>query len=435
MTVAAAGSLARMIVDDMNLVLDGPDFKAVYKHTIAYILGLKHILGDERQAFAHQAFLKQYCGATDLSAKTLRMRVLNSKHVSSVKMFTMRLSLLRSPVESDLVSLAKEFGVRMSDARRIHAILLDDPVFKLKTRAAVRELPAGESQLSVKYNLELFSRIYQSVYVYIKFLVWKKLTFVARTENQTLEDLQSEVILKVVQCFNKIMPTDMSELHVANYLRRTAHHHIMNMIAAATTLKRGRLINTGVDHNNEPTFVRIVNSENQLNVNNVDGETVNYDEIGCDYREANEKLDLRITVSQMLDQSKERDAKKFKMLVILMGGYSKRFTLWLRQRGLCGSYESNVEFQLRVPADTFLNLVGTHLGIEQTRFERIVRSVKADLGANTAPKSTATSKSTTVSEHHQNEVEYPGYTKGLRTAKSGRQSSQAVKQHRQLKTG
>lgn len=412
MTVAAAGSLARMITDDMNLVLDGPEFSAVYKHTVAYIIGLEHMLGENRrQAFVHQAFLKQYCGATNLSAKTLRMRILNSNHVSSVKMFTMRLSLLRSPVESDLIELAKEFGVRMSDARRIHAILLDDPRFKLETRAAVRTFPLGEAQISTQYTQDLFKRIYPDLSQYVRFWVKKKLSFLIKHDNQTLADFHNEVILKLLQCFNKLMPTTKTERHVSNYLKASAKNHIMNMIAAATTKKRGRLVNAGLDLNNQRTFIRIVNSENQLNVNNVDGETVNYEEIGCDHREATEKLDLHIAVSQMLTQSKDRDAKKFKMLIILMGGYSKRFTLWLRARRLCGAHETNIEFQLRVPADTFLNLVGTHLGLEPTRFENLVRSVKVELGAAAPPTPS------NLSEHYQNEVESKDDT-GLRTARA-----------------
>lgn len=371
---AAKDSLAALIVDDMNLVLDGAEFNNIYKRTISYIVG-------QDAAFAHQAFLKQFCGKhLRHSAKNLRLRVLHSNHLFTIKMFTMKLSMLRSVSESDIITVASEFKVRMSDARRIHAILLDDPKFKLGIRGIVKELPHQSTQLSMEYTSKLFSDIFKGVHVYIKSLVYRKLRFVAKSQNLGLEDLQGEVLLKVVQAYYKVVPTTMSDDHIANYLRRAAHNHIMNMISSATTQKRGRLVNAGLDRNKERTFSMIVLSENQLNVNSLDGEEINYDELGADQQHEAERLDLKISVAQLLDQSRA-DRKKFKMLTILMGSYSKQFTLFLRQSKLCSISETNVEVQLRIPADTYIQLVGQHLKLNSVNLKAIVNDVKVSLGS------------------------------------------------------
>lgn len=370
---AAKDSLAAMIVGDMKVVLDSAEFDKIYKRTLSYILG-------HDAAFAHQAFLKQYCGRhLTHSAKNLRLRVLHSNHLFAVKMFTLKLSMLRSPIESDVRDIATEFGVKMSDARRVSAILLDDPKFKLAARAIVRELPLQDKALSMKYIKDLFDSIFKGVHVYIKSLVYRKLRFVAKSQNLSLEDLQGDVLLKVCQAYYKSVPSTMSPDHIANYLRRAAHNHIMNMISSATTQKRGRLINAGTDRNNERMFSMVVLSENQLNINSQDGEEVHYDELGSDTNEA-DKLDLKISVTQLLEQSKA-DRKKFKMLLVLMGTHSKAFTSFLRKRNLCSIHETNVDVQLRIPAETYLQLVGRHLKLNSMNLNAIVKDVKVSLGS------------------------------------------------------
>lgn len=369
---ASKGSLAAMLVDDLGVELDGPEFNSAFEQTILYLTGVS-------SAFEHQSYLKQFCDKrSQFSAKDLRLRVAASEHIYAVKMLSLRLSIMRSPDLSDARQLASEFKVRASDYRRVLSLFQRRKSIRSFVREVAFAVP-GES-LTHSNTESLFSYVYKGVNVYTRSLVYRKLRFVARSQNMTLDELTSDVMAKVVQAYYKLVPTAQCDDYVGNYLRRSAHNHIMNMIHSATSKKRGRLINTGKDVHGNDTFNLLVASENQLNVNSLDGEEVRYDELSVDTTES-ERLTLRISVNQLMKNA-GADRTKVRFLKILMGAYSRRFSQWLRDNKIAKPAESNIDVQDRTTAPEFMDMVRRYLKLTKSHTKYLVSDIKHSLGGD-----------------------------------------------------
>jgi DNA-directed RNA polymerase specialized sigma24 family protein len=212
-------------------------------------------------------------------------------------------------------------------------------------------------------------------------LTYKKLRFIAKSSNLELADLHNDLLGKVLSSFYSLVPIVLPDAHVVNYLKRVAHNHAINMIMRETTQKRGRLVNGGLDHENNRTFTLLVESENQMRLG-LDGEQTAYD----DRYTGDETIlnfELKFSVSEILNRLNSR-GKKYRLLTILMGHEDTEFTQWLRARSKCGSDIDNVDIQNKLSATEYNKLVSEFLHVSEDRVNVFLFGLRKDLALDSS---------------------------------------------------
>lgn len=343
-------------------------YKTVFSYAISYLSG-------GYSAFEFQALIKPMCTTT--SAKVFRLSLLKHKNIHfGIKLVLLELSLISKPSRQDFRAILKRVDVDSYDASQAYAIWQTQPSFRRRLAKDARRMNRVRD-LSEEETVKVFNRVYPAILSYIKFISYKKLRFVAKSSNCELTDLHSELTLKVAQAFYRLLPSDKTESYITNYLKRVAHNHAMNMIQSNTTKRSGRLVNLGVDSNDNNIFSLIVVSENQLNVASVGDEQVSYEHLGEDTQM--EKFELSFSLVQLLDKYKSKQ-RKYRFLQILTGVHDEAFTEWLVQNKRCKPTETNVDTQMTTSADTYLNWLCAYMHIGQSSANVFLLKVKKELG-------------------------------------------------------
>ena len=81
----------------------------------------------------------------------------------------------------------------------------------------------------------------QSIEVWIKKFAYRKLRFVATSNNFSLDDIVNDLRIKAVSSYYQIYPKAQSLAHHQNMVKRSIHHDGMNIITDNTSKKRARL--------------------------------------------------------------------------------------------------------------------------------------------------------------------------------------------------
>lgn len=373
-------SLVFLISDMFGIEVDSEDFSILFDQTLSY-------LTDGVTAFEYQHTIKPFCLGTQHSAKVFRLQLHATRYVAlKLKLYVYTLGSERSACADRAKAIAKSLGISNCDALRIFKCWNANQKFRARIKryvSALSKTGALVSEVLTEHYLDnWFSlNIYSKVYSYIKFITYSKLRFIAKSSNVEFCDLHNDLLYKVTQSYYSVVPTLMVEAHVVNYLKRAAHNHAMNMIKAETTQKRGRLVNSGRDRENNRLFTLQVVSENQR-MPNADGETSSYEEVDIG---VTEKFDLQISVNQILT-SLDRRSKKYRLLTILMGTEDAGFTEWLRARNHCSPLHDCCDVQDRLPARAFNALLSDFLNVSEDRVNVFLFKVKHALALNdTAP--------------------------------------------------
>lgn len=220
-----------------------------------------------------------------------------------------------------------------------------------------------------------FATFQAPIMKHIRNKTYKKLRFVANSENSEHRDIHSEILTKALKVYYGMVPTNQSEAYVLNYIRRSCTNHVLNIIESATTEKRGRLKNTGTDGYGGQNFELKVVSENQQISNGED--TVDYaGSLNEHNRSESTKLESEIVVSRLLNKYKGR---KRAALNILCGNDDLKFSKWLLARGRIKEGEDHHDLQQRVVHTTFIGLLAEFLGVLRDCFERFVARVGRNL--------------------------------------------------------
>jgi len=366
-------SLVFLITSMFGIEVDSEDFSILFDQTVSY-------LTDGITAFEYQHTIKPFCSGTEHSAKVFRLQLHATRYLSlNLKLYAYTLGVNRSVDTDGAKTAAKALGIPNCDAARIFKCWNANQKFRARIKRHVSSLsktgiPAS-TLLTEQYIDNWFSNcIYAKVYSYIKFITYSKLRFIAKSSNVEFCDLHNDLLYKITQSYYSITPTTMVEAHVVNYLKRVAHNHAMNIIKAETTQKRGRLVNSGRDRENNRLFTLQVVSENQR-IPTSDGELPSYEEVDtC----VTEQFDLQISVSQILT-SLDRRSKKYRLLTILMGTEDQGFTEWLRSRNQCNQSQDNCDVQDRLTPRAFKALLSDFLNVSEDRVNVFLFKVKHDL--------------------------------------------------------
>lgn len=355
--------LASIITKKLKLDLDSDTFNIVYR---AY---LQHLTKDI-DAWDFGKVVKPFV-PKGLSAKVFRLELLEDKYnYFTLKLFIFELSKIKLGDNEKIVKLADSLSIHDLDLDRIVHIWNSTLSFRISIKKLVKALP--KNTLSISTLEKEFEEIYPRVKKHIKSTVYKKLRFVVSSTNSTFEDFESELLIKALQTYYKLVPTLEDREYIINYLNRALTNEALNIIGYHTSDKRARLVCTGRDNNNERQFSLRTVSDNQSTQleDSILFEEKEFCSIGDNF--TGDDFQINALVSSM-----DKRSKKYRICFILMGSYDEEFTEWLVARKHCKQGVDNTEFQEKVAPAKFRALLSKFLYIDDDELNILLFEFKS----------------------------------------------------------
>lgn len=366
--------LSSLIRDGLNHDPDSTAGRYVAEICVKYVTGVIDAYGFQRDIKRVDITQSSYSGQKfrlELTKKAYYL--LNLKYAA--------LNLALNPINVKMLeTLHKGFGITLPDVLLLRTIFSRQN-FRREMRASPRMVNIDSKTIGPRDMDKVrktFASFQAPIMRHIRNKTYKKLRFVANSENSEHRDIHSEIMTKALTVYYSMMPTDKSEAYVLNYIRRSCTNHVLNIIDSATTEKRGRLKNAGSDGYGGQNFELKVVSENQQ-THHVGNEMEPTDFGGTlnDHNRSDAtKLESDIVVSRLLNKYKGR---KRAALNILCGNYDQKFTKWLLARGRIKEGEDHQDLQQRVVHTTFIGLLADFLGVMRNSFEKFVAHVGRNL--------------------------------------------------------
>lgn len=315
---------------------------------------------------------------TGLSGKDFRLKMTEQSYFTlNVKYAALFMAM--SPTNADTFN-------------KVHAYIDNEDAQIFREVFARRKLKARAKQHCINRHLtlpdvsmrtmlaqkQLFDQHIAKVKKHIKYKVYSKLRFVSRAENIPMEDLHSEVMLKVIRAYYQLIPTRQSNDYITNYLRSSATKCILNMVKAHTTGKRGRLKKGAADGFGGFAFDLVCESENQHHENPNDD--YSYESIvNVTSTEETRRVESAILYERLLSPYVGR---KRAALEILAGQNDDKFSAYLRKHKSIKDTDDHADYQRRVSHTTFLNAIADYLGVLREAFMKFVSVIGEKLMAH-----------------------------------------------------
>lgn len=364
--------LCSLIRDGLNIDPDSKDGRYVAEICVKYVVGVI-------DAYAFQRDIKRVdITKSSYSGQKFRLALTDKAYfLLNLKYAGLNLTLNTINVKM-LETLHKGFGVTWDDVLLLRTIF-SRQAFRREMKQSPRMVNINRKAIGA-HDMDRVRRTFATfqapIMKHIRNKTYKKLRFVANSENSEHRDIHSEIMTKALKVYYGMVPTDKSEAYVLNYIRRSCTNHVLNIIDSATTEKRGRLKNTGEDGYGGQNFELKVVSENQQIVQGGE-DAVDYSgSLNDNNRSESAKLESDIVVSRMLNKYKGR---KRAGLNILFGNDDVKFTKWLHKRGRIKDGEDHHDLQQRVAHPTFIGLLAEFLGVIRECFERFAAQVGRNL--------------------------------------------------------
>ncbi len=360
------GSLSSLIVSKFGCDMDSDSFYTVFAHTLSYLTR-----GIDYSEF--QSRLKPLCRDESFSAKDFRLHLHETEYLSLIlRLFVLRLGKYRTITQSLARGFAKEYGVRISDAKRIYRFWKEQNRFRSRIRREAKSYNV-DTHLNRQILSAALNEVMGPVTKYIKWYTYSKLRFICKSQNKDLMDLHTDLKIKVMEAFYKMMPSTMEPQHVINYLKRVVHNSGINIINANTSLKAGRLVNN--DPTKNDSFSLLVVSENQMRIS-ADSDPVSYEELAG--HDPITKVEIEHSVNTIVSSIK-KGGKKHKFLTILMGADDAEFTSWLQRNRYCSAGETNSDLQVRECPTKFNILLARFLRVTTDQVTRFLGRLRSSL--------------------------------------------------------
>jgi len=231
----------------------------------------------------------------------------------------------------------------------------------------------------MRVQKDLFDFHIAKVKKHIKFKVYKQMRFISKAENIPLDDLHSEVTLRVIRAYYQLLPTRQSSDYITNYLRSSASKCVVNMIKAYTTAKRGRMVKGAADGYGGNEFFLVCESENQHKAGADDAEYSYEGLSNAVSTEETRHVDSAILFERLLSPYVGR---KRAALEILAGQNDDGFSAYLRKKKSIKEGDDHADYQRRVAHTTFLNSLADYLGVIREAFMKFISSIGDKLVAH-----------------------------------------------------
>jgi hypothetical protein len=372
-----------LICSELDLVFRSSKFYQVLQTLCQYIVGTKG-------AFEFQSDLQAIVDFTELpiSAKDFRLKLLAlNKSQIGLKFYT--LNIIRYNVnKEDIKQLSLRCGLDKKDGLAVYIVM--NPIrHKLRRNDYIKTLdkdlidPANIPKLE-----QLFVSLYSKMLATVRQIAYTRLRFCSTSTNQELKDFHSDLMMKAVQAFYRLVPTTQSDAYILNYLRRSISNDAKNMIKKYTSKKNGRLIGTGKDQFGANRSELIVISENQLNIRQEDDESVSYDQlmawdITVDSLNTSE---IEFSIQQILEKYSHL-RNKSRALRILLGQEDQEFTDWLKTKHIIKQDQDNLDLQDKLCPEDFQDVVATYLNVDKPQLGAFISKIKSQFGHHASTKS------------------------------------------------
>lgn len=354
----------------LGLELNTPDGEFVAALCVKYLVGTI-------DAYGFQNGIKRVdISKTEFSGKTFRLMLLEKAYFLVNLKYAALNCAIRPVTSSMLYTCMKDFDLARNDMVILKRLFTSGS-FRTDMRKHERLsgiTPEAITVAAMRKAVTRFTVYYEKPLMkHIRSQTQQRLRFRANAENTLLSDFNSDVIVKAVQTYYRMVPSTQTDSYRLNYLRRTCSNEIKNMIQSGTTQKRGRLRNVGIDAFGCYRFELLCASENQLALTS-DGTTVNYEDAfssatSIDY---GDKLAADISMQKLLSKFKGRKARA---LNILTGNHDAEFTAWLLTQGKLKDGMDNTDLQTRSAPSTFNKLIYTFLNVAKDKFHEFLSFV------------------------------------------------------------
>lgn len=339
-------------------------FHEIYVHSVRYLCGCI-------TAFDYQRVMKTM--PITVSAKRFRLELQRHSNLTlNLKLLMLKMVTVRGLSRETFDAHAED--IQAKDRTVCFAILKGLSWVKAELRERLEGIKSDNPTSHREGVMKIFHDAYGSVMRYVKGLVYAKMRFIVKSENLEFQDLHNEVMSKVYTSLVSLVPTTECFEYIVNYMKRSAHNHVINMIKAATTQKRGRLVNVGKDKHDQNQFSMLCSSFSQLNIIDDEGNPVEIE--GEDTSFSN--FELKYSINEVVNQL-ERKPRKQRFITILMGQDDVEFTQWLKQKSLARDSEDHVDVQNRTDPTMFNKYVADFLRVSSSNLDRFLASLKLKL--------------------------------------------------------
>lgn len=332
----------------------------VFSESLLYLVGVTG-------AFEFQRLVKPYC--ISVSAKKFRLRLRADNYTNlRLKLFVLSMFL----EGGSLKARAKVYDVAKQDALLIRSLVDENVWFRKLVKAYVAKHTFHADDLRLPNIERRFNQVYDAVLKYVKYITYHKLRFLVKVSNSDYSDYHSELMAKIVQAFHAVVPTNMSDLHLQNYLKRIVHNHAINMIKSETSQKCGRMVSS-MDEAGHRQFTVLCVSQNQAALDS-NGDLMDVD--GRD--DSSEQFELRFSITEVLDRV-GASSSEYRFLTLLLGFEDVEFTKWLRLRGVCTSSTDNVDVQNTTTPQHYTQLVSDFLRFSKESTAEFLSTIRLQM--------------------------------------------------------
>ena len=374
-------SLSYLICKTLHVDKDSEAFYDVMGCTCKYLIGVT-------SAFEFQHTLKELVDLDqcDVSAKRFRLMVLDmGRYTLNLKLYlyhiikTRRVPNRYKTKKQFYCEAAKLANVKPVDAGSSFRALKKE-FAKIRKHEKVEELTreiVNPSQ-RMHWHLKFSEVVYSQIITTIRQITYTKLRFISSSTNIDLSDLHSELMIKALLAYYRLVPTMESDAFIVNFIRRSISNHAKNVIKTYTSQKRGRMINAGVDGFGGSNYDLIVVSENQFKKQSGDSDSGNmsYENL---YDATATSTSATAVESKLSLKALRRKYKPFKnkylVLRLVLGDEHEGFTQYLRSKGHLRK-GSNSDFQDRCPAEMYRELISGYTGVKLSSIEKFMRTIE-----------------------------------------------------------
>lgn len=372
-------SLSYLIYKTLPVEKDSETFYHVLNLTCKYLVG---VIG----AFDFQHQLKDIVDLTsgEVSAKKFRLLVLDmGSYTLNLKLYLYHIIKTRrvSSKYASKVDFYKEAGqyakVKPKDAGACYKALRKEfPTLRKHEKIAELSKEIVNPQQITHWHLKFSDVVYKQIMTTVKQITYTKLRFISSSTNIGLSDLHSELMIKALLSYYRLVPTMESDAYIVNFIRRSVSNHAKNVIKTNTSQKRGRMINAGIDGFGGSNYDLIVVSENQFRPKQLeDGGTSSYENINLETSNVASNLEAKLSLKALRRKYKPFKSK-YLVLSLILGDEDEGFTQYLRSTGNLRK-GTNADFQDRCSSELYLKLIAGYTGTKMTSIRRFLRTVES----------------------------------------------------------
>lgn len=380
-----AKSICKMLVRLMDIKPESSDMYYALAESVLYLLRVPKYddkSGRQNGAFAYQKVIKPWYNG--ISAKNFRLKLHDYRNISlGIKLLVLWQARQRDLKMGQMIDKAASLGICMNDAAQLYYLFNECAWYRRDVKTALRALPKNCIFDSYEAVDAFYVQIEPAVTKKIKAITYRKLRFLAESNNEPLSEYHSTLSEHVVKVLHKLVPTDKSDEYIVNYIKQSVHNHAINLIKYGTSQKRGRLKDNGLDKNNvrRSASLQVVSFNQMIPVIGSDGVELTPD--AADTVDTAARFEAEFCISEILNRFKHT-TKRYRLIMILLGEHDAEFSQWLRSKSLLVAGLDNTDFQASCSSDQYNKLLAEFLRVSYHKVERFLASI-GDLLARERP--------------------------------------------------